>query len=394
MDPNDKNETVRRFLKCAKKMKSRDERRLIDENRKANHDRPRHAPRQRSWNEWDEDQGDEDLFEAMRPAAPTDLSGAKKVGLPELPDLAASPGEPDAATTVGWLVAPRGRQATVLTPDGEIEANIPPHLRAGGALVVGDEVLLEGNKVLGRSARRSVLSRRDPGSAHAEKVIAANVDVGVVVVPAGGRRLKVGLVDRMWVALAKGGIAPVVVINKVDLVDDPDERREIEAALADWSALGVTALAASASDGTGLDELGKQLIGRTAVFVGQSGVGKSSLLNLLDPEGVRDVKEIRDADGRGRHTTSASTLRELGDGTRLIDTPGIRAFGLPDLEPEDVLAAFPDLADLAQGCRFRDCSHTGAEPGCALEVASSMDPDLARRLTRLRSILASLDEAG
>ncbi len=391
MDSKDKQDQVARYLKGAKRIRSRDERRLIAENTRARkQDRRTASPRRQDWSDWDGDeQGDEDLFEHMRPAARTDLSGARSAPAPDLSGR-------HLGLDRGLLIAPRGPRATVLAGGVEVDVQVKTWLRQPGALAVGDEVYLEAISpeamaAVGRVERKSVLTRRDPSSPRHELVIAANVDVGVIVLAAGGRRLKIGLVDRLWIALARGGIDPVVVVNKIDLAADAEQRADIDGALEGWRSLGLDAVGTSAVGTAGIDELRECLVGKTAVFVGQSGVGKSSLLNELDPDGARRVEVIRDADGRGRHTTTASTLRELVGGTRLIDTPGIRAFGLPEIEVEDVMAAFGDLAALARCCRFRDCRHAG-EDGCTVAAAAEEDPLVALRLEALRQILASLEE--
>jgi len=394
VDPKARQKQIERHLEALKRVKSREERRLINENARVRKEgQGRRPPRRRDWSDWDEDEAtDEDLFETMRPASPTDLSAARRPVRTDLADLV-SRGQ---GLDRGLLVAPRGSRATVLAGGVEIEVEVPAELRPSGTLVVGDEVHLEAKapevmRIVGRAERRSVLARRDPASPRLEKVIAANVDVGVIVLPVGGRRLKTGLVDRLWIALARGGIEGLVALNKVDLAQDGPGHAAVERALESWRTAGLEGIATSAVAGIGIDSLRAALAGRTAVFVGQSGAGKSSLLNLLDPAGERMVKQIRATDGRGRHATTASTLRELEDGTRLIDTPGVRAFGLPLLEPGDVLAAYPEIEVLAGDCRFRDCAHDG-EQGCAVEAAAARDSGLAARFDGYRRIAASLRE--
>lgn len=381
-----KDEQVRRHLAGASKVRSREEERLIAEQAKRRkQSRSRRRPRKRDWSDWDEDETAEgELFEAMRGAEPTDLSAAR-------PEVGSARG-----ASAGVVVAPRGRTARVLVDDVELGAEVDPAL-AAGELAVGDAVVVETpapgvHRVVARAPRQGVLARPDPSRPGRERVIAANVEVGVVVVPAGGATIKTGLVDRVWIALARGGVQAVLAVNKVDLCAGGAAEAALSAALELYGAAGLVACGVSAVDGRGLDDLARAISGRTAVFVGQSGAGKSSLLNALDPGGARAVRDVREADGKGRHTTTASTLRVLPDGTRVIDTPGVRSFGLADLAPGEALAAFPELERRAAACGFGDCRHAG-EPGCAVEAAAAADPRLAARLAAYRRILGGGDPA-
>lgn len=264
------------------------------------------------------------------------------------------------------------------------------------ALAVGDLVRWQEAagtaRVLEVLPRRSELCRPDPGNPHRRRVLAANVDVAVLVVSVRRPRLRAGLIDRFLVALEGSGAAPVVVLNKVDLLgDDGAERATLEQLLDPFRRLGVPCLTASAASGEGLDELARLLAGRASVFVGHSGVGKSSLLNGLDPDGRRRVHAGRDGDGKGRHTTTASSLTELPGGTLVIDTPGVRAFGLWELDRAGLRLAFPEFVAVHDGCRFRDCSHL-VEPDCAVRAAVGEGVIPQTRWQAYVRIHASLDE--
>ena len=144
--------------------------------------------------------------------------------------------------------------------------------------------------------------------------------------------------------------------------------------------------ATCAERGQGVGELAEQLAGAAAVLVGQSGVGKSTLTNALAPGAGQATAGVRNGDGKGRHTTTASALLPFPGGGWLIDTPGIRQFGLGEVDPAEVLEILPKLRELAGDCRFGDCGHD-AEPGCAVVEGAGRDPEVARQLARYRRML-------
>jgi ribosome biogenesis GTPase len=228
----------------------------------------------------------------------------------------------------------------------------PGAVRGGGAAVV--------RAVL---PRRSFLVRRAAGEATAPQPLAANVDVGIVMTSANSD-LSPRRIDRYVCLLRDGGIEPVIAVSKLDLAADPAPLLEAARAGA-GRALGV-----SIRTGAGLDEiraLGGP--GRTAVLLGSSGVGKSSLLNALLGTQL-ETREIR-ADERGRHTTTRRELFAAPDGGLWIDTPGMRELA-QWIDDDEAEAAFDDVAALAAGCRFRDCRHRD-EPGCAVRDAVPAD---------------------
>ena len=241
--------------------------------------------------------------------------------------------------------------------------------------------------------RRSRLSRPDPLLAHRERVLAANLDLAVVVTALRKPALATGLLDRFLVALAHGGVPAAVVVNKYDLAEtqggdaasDPELAR-----LAPYRALRMPFLFCSARSGLGIEELRQLLAGKTVVFVGHSGVGKSSLLAALSPELDVRVGEVSTMNSRGRHTTTRARIYRLANDTRIIDTPGIREFGLWKLDREELSGYFEEFEPLTPQCRFNDCSHSH-EPSCAVrEAAAAGALDASRYETYLR-ILASLE---
>jgi ribosome biogenesis GTPase len=261
---------------------------------------------------------------------------------------------------------------------------------AGFQLAVGDEVAFTSTegppRIEAVLPRRSWLSRPDPGNNHRDLVLAANVDVAVITVAVAEPPLRPGLIDRFLLALAHGGVAPAICVNKVDLVADATE---VDRMIAPYVALQVPVFACSAARQSGLAALRSHLAGKTCVFVGHSGVGKSSLLNALDPDGGRQVGAVRH-DGKGSHTTSWSSMRRLQDGTRIIDTPGIRALGLERLDAGQVRSGFAEFA-VAGRCRFADCSHRD-EPDCAVRAAAAAGRISRARYASYLRILQSLEQ--
>jgi ribosome small subunit-dependent GTPase A len=255
---------------------------------------------------------------------------------------------------------------TVLTGEGErrVRPAASLHDPAGlGAAVVGDWVALRGELAVAVLPRRTAFVRTVAGRTSSAQVVAANLDL-VLVVDALGGSARLRRVERYLAVAWSSGATPAVVLTKADLCDDVAAAVEQVAE----DALGVEVLAVSALTGEGMDALRALLApGRTAAMVGPSGVGKSSLLNALAGRAVAATREVREADGRGRHTTTARELHVLPGGGLLVDTPGMRELALYD-DADGVAAAYADVEELAAGCRFRDCGHRG-EPGCAVAAA-------------------------
>jgi ribosome biogenesis GTPase len=281
----------------------------------------------------------------------------------------------------GTVIAVSAGACVVQAGDDVLDAVLPADLtrRQQSGLAVGDEVLLEpfgeSRRVTAVLPRRSLLTRADPHDARRSRAIAANVDIVVVVVAAKAPPLHPRLIDRYLVAVERSGARAALVVNKVDLLDD-DERHAVLALLQPYRELGSPVLLCSVSDGTGIEELREVLAGATCVFVGQSGVGKSSLLNALHATAAAKTGAVRAGDGRGRHTTSASSLYELPGAIRVIDTPGIRRFSVDDADDATLADGFVEFAAYAARCKYDDCTHTH-EPGCAVKAAVD-DGDIPR----------------
>ena len=262
----------------------------------------------------------------------------------------------------------------MLTGDGERRVHPAPALydeNGPGGPAVGDWVAVRGELAVAVLPRSSAFVRTVAGRTSAAQVVAANLDT-VLVVDALIGETRLRRVER-YLAVAWGsGATPVVVLTKADLCDDVAAVVE----LVREDALGVEVLAVSSVTGEGLDAVRALLPpGRTGAMVGPSGVGKSSLVNALCGDAIADTGVIREADGRGRHTTTARELHLLPGGGLLVDTPGMRELSLYD-DADGVDTAYADVALLAGACRFRDCGHR-TEPGCAVAAAiedGELDP--------------------
>lgn len=278
----------------------------------------------------------------------------------------------DAPTTAAVVIEVGPGSATVVTPDDEVLSCVLDaalRRRQRTALAVGDDVVVardpSGVDLVIRVGHRSTsLSRSDPAHQFRERVVVANVDVVVVVGSATDPPLRPRLVDRYLVAIQRGGARPAIVINKIDLAD-PERRAELQAIVAPWEAIDVPVLWVSASTGEGVEALLGLLQGKRCAFVGHSGVGKSSLVSSL---GSTATAGSLAEHGRGRHTTSSSALHRLPGGAEVIDTPGVRQFGLYRLTPRELREGFAELDALSPGCAFSDCTHDH-EDGCAVRQA-------------------------
>lgn len=286
---------------------------------------------------------------------------------------------PSAFEPNGFVIAHSKKWAFVKLDTGERLCKIDERIvnEDSSFLAPGDWVLVEfeGDDafVRGIGPRRTKLSRPAPANARPrEQVFAANIDRLIVVASAADPAFNPGLVDRYLIAAQVSGVEAVLCVNKVDLVETlPPE-------LPSYRELGVRVFCVSCKTCAGIETLRDALRDSTCVLSGHSGVGKTSLLNVLDPNLRLFTQEVSEITGKGRHTTTGARLYELTGGIRIIDTPGIRALGLWRVSPEEMTYYFPDLAECATACHFRDCTHTH-EPRCA--VLTGVDEG---RISRLR----------
>lgn len=228
--------------------------------------------------------------------------------------------------------------------------------------------------------RRTRLSRTSGARGDLEQVLAANVDRVAVVVSVRKPPLRPGLIDRLIVGATNQQVEPYVVVNKIDY----GVTRKVEEVRETFHELGYEVHLTSATEGTGIEAFRESLVDRTTVLAGHSGVGKSSLLNAVDPGLHLRVGKVSRHTTKGRHTTTRAELIPLQFGGYVVDTPGVRAFGLWDLRHEDLDIFFPEFQPLIEQCRYYDCTHDH-EPGCAVRAAvASGDIDEHRHRAYLR----------
>lgn len=294
----------------------------------------------------------------------------------------------------GLVIAHFGVQVEVEALEGELAGQVCRcHLRANlPALVTGDRVVWRaGNQGIGvivaQLPRSSELCR--PDMRGVLKPVAANVDQ-IVIVFAPLPEPHANLIDRYLIAADHAGIRPLLLMNKADLVDEGNAAK-LDALLDVYRALDYPLLEVSAHNGNAMDDLRAALDGRVSVFVGQSGVGKSSLVNALLPGVDLRVGALSELTGKGTHTTTTARLFHFPGGGELIDSPGIREFSLGHVTRADVEDGFVEFRDLIGRCRFRDCKHD-REPGCALLNALEEGRIHPQRLASYRHILASLPQ--
>ena len=293
-----------------------------------------------------------------------------------------------AAIRAQVITVDRGRVTCIDENGAQIDAMKAREL-GRRSIAVGDWVGVIGDseslaRVVRIETRKNALRRSvEDGS---ERTIVANVDYLIIVAAAASPDPRTGFIDRALVAAYTEDIQPVIVMTKSDLADPKEFLKQYEA-------LHIPNF--STSKFSPDSELANLIAGKVSVFIGHSGVGKSTLINILSPEFRRETGEVNEVTGRGRHTSSSAIAFKLATGGWVIDTPGVRSFGLSHVGRIEIIAAFPDLNEVVTDCQ-KNCSHDEAE--CKLNIWQAESNDSAENLERtgrvanLRRILASLDE--
>ncbi len=291
----------------------------------------------------------------------------------------------------GFVVAvDRGRLTCLVGSDERLVTAMRARELGRKGVVVGDRVGLVGDtsgregtlaRIVRVDKRTTVLRRTADDDDPVERIIVANADQLVIVTSVADPPPRPRLIDRCLVAAYDAGLDPLLCITKTDLGDPAD-------LLATYTPLGVPTLQTNLE--TGIDSLRERLAGRSSVLVGHSGVGKSTLVNQLVPGADRATGEVNVVTGRGRHTSTSAVALRLPGGGWVIDTPGIRSFGLAHVDPANLIRAFPDLDAETVGCP-RGCTHADDEPECALDDAVTAGRLDATRVGSYRRLLASRD---
>ena len=297
----------------------------------------------------------------------------------------------------GLVVKNTGSWYTVLTDDGQFfDCKVKGNFRLKGIrstnpVAVGDRVTIVTNQegtafITDIGDRRNYIIRKSINLSKQSHIIAANVDQALLVVTVNYPQTSTTFIDRFLASAEAYRVPVILVFNKTDLLD-ADEARYQQMMVTLYETVGYQCLQVSSETGEGIDQLKTLLPGKITLLSGNSGVGKSTLINRLVPGANLRTSEISDAHNTGLHTTTFSEMISIGEGW-LIDTPGIKGFGTFDMEPEELTSYFKEIFRFSQDCRFSNCTHTH-EPGCA--VLQALEDHLIAQ-SRYQSYLSMLND--
>ena len=375
--------------------KDRRRRDLQKAKKTARRNREERAPRRRNWIDIDVDEWEDERV------MPRDEHDRRRFVIEVMADDDTAPEAPSKGAQGHGL---SGRVIEVSTGLCRVEVygqNVLCRLR--GALSTDDtgfsNVVAVGRVIVSRNGgpdgvvervqpRRTLIARPDPSNTNLRQVLVANVDQLLIVASWRQPHLWPELIDRYLITAARNDVTPLICVNKIDLADDPDE---LDQTIQPYRELGYHILLTSAERGDGLERLSAALAGRVTVLAGLSGVGKSSLLTAAEPDFDLRAARVNEDQGQGRHTTTQAVMLPFGADGYVIDTPGIREFGLFGLHRAELLAFYPDLAQTSGACRFANCTHLH-EPDCAVRAGVEAGAINATRYHNYQKIWESLGD--
>lgn len=263
-------------------------------------------------------------------------------------------------------------------------------------IAVGDIVDIEAENELEDTVtitvihdRKNYINRRSPANKHQHHIIASNIDQSLLVATLKEPRTSQGFIDRFLVASESFHVPAIIVLNKSDLFREK-EKKQFAAWKEMYEGIGYRIILTSTQTGEGIEQLREALKDKTTLMSGHSGVGKSTLINVLLPELALKTQEVSGWSGKGMHTTTFAEMFDLSFGGRIIDTPGMREFGLVDIPKQELSHYFPEMRKLLHGCQFNNCLHTN-EPDCAIKDAVEQEMISVDRYISYCTILESLD---
>lgn len=267
-------------------------------------------------------------------------------------------------------------------------------IRTTNPVAVGDRVEVTPNPnseiayITAIEPRRNYIIRRASNLSKESHILAANIDQALLICSLIKPQTATTFIDRFLATAEAYSVPAIIVINKIDLLSEPDDRELLDAVTFLYQSIGYPVIHTSTKTGQGIDALRNAVEGKTTLLSGNSGVGKSSIINALIPDAMVATAEVSEVHETGMHTTTFSRMYDLPGGGRLIDTPGVRGFGTLDFEKYEVSHFFPEIFKFGQECKFSNCLHTEGEPGCA--VRQAVENNLISQ-SRYASYLSILD---